>query len=69
MHRRIVTSMAYRQSSKARADVDAIDPGHRWIARQTRLRLEAEVIRDASLTASGLLARQVGGPSVFPPPA
>ncbi|AGA29261.1 PSD1 and planctomycete cytochrome C domain-containing protein [Singulisphaera acidiphila] len=67
MHRRIVTSMAYRQSSKARADVDAVDPGHRLIARQTRLRLDAEVIRDAALSASGLLSRQVGGPSVFPP--
>lgn len=67
MHRRIVTSMAYRQSSKARADADAVDPGHRLIARQTRLRLDAEVIRDASLAASGLLAREVGGPSVFPP--
>lgn len=67
MHRRIVTSMAYRQSSKARADVDAFDPGHRLMARQTRLRLDAEVIRDAALSASGLLSRQVGGPSVFPP--
>jgi hypothetical protein len=67
MHRRIVTSMAYRQSSKARSEVDAIDPGHRLIARQTRLRLDAEVIRDAALSASGLLSRQVGGPSVFPP--
>ncbi|SIN80861.1 Planctomycete cytochrome C [Singulisphaera sp. GP187] len=67
MHRRIVTSMAYRQSSKARADVDAVDPGHRLIARQTRLRLDAEVIRDAALAATGLLTRRVGGPSVFPP--
>lgn len=67
MHRLIVTSMTYRQSSKARPDVDAVDPGHRLLARQTRLRLDAEIIRDASLAASGLLSRRVGGPSVFPP--
>src|SRR6185437_8243503 len=67
MHRLIVTSKAYRQSSRARPDVDAVDPAHRLLARQARLRLDAEVIRDASLAASGLLTRAVGGPSVFPP--
>lgn len=67
MHRRIVTSLTYRQSSKARSDVDSVDPGHRLLARQSRLRLDAEMIRDASLAASGLLSPRVGGPSVFPP--
>jgi mono/diheme cytochrome c family protein len=67
MHRLIVTSKAYRQSSKARPDVDAVDPGHRLLARQVRLRLDAEIIRDEALAVSGLLSPAIGGPSVFPP--
>ena len=67
LHRRIVTSATYRQSSRARADAAALDPGNRLLARQTRLRLDAELVRDAALAASGLLSPQVGGPSVFPP--
>jgi hypothetical protein len=67
MYRLVVTSSTYRQSSNARPDVDAIDPGHRLLARQVRLRLDAEVIRDCALAVSGLLTSRVGGPSVFPP--
>jgi hypothetical protein len=67
IHRLIVTSRTYRQSSRARPEVDAVDPGHRLHARQVRLRLDAEAIRDAALAASGLLTRTIGGPSVFPP--
>jgi hypothetical protein len=67
LHRRIVTSATYRQSSAARPDLEATDPRNRFLARQGRLRLEAEVVRDAALTASGLLDRRVGGPSVYPP--
>ena len=55
MHRLIVTSATYRQSSEARPEVSEIDPGNRLLARQNRLRLEAEIIRDAALAASGLL--------------
>jgi mono/diheme cytochrome c family protein len=66
-HRLVVTSATYRQSSKARPELAAIDPGNRLLARQSRLRLDAELIRDSALAASGLLARKVGGPSVFPP--
>lgn len=67
MHRLIVTSAAYRQSSNERPELQQRDPGNRLLARQTRLRLDAEVVRDAALTASGLLTATVGGPSVFPP--
>jgi cytochrome c553 len=67
MHRLIVTSATYRQASKARADLAEVDPHNRLLARQSRLRLDAEVVRDNALAASGLLSRQFGGPSVFPP--
>ena len=67
MHRLILNSATYRQASDYRADAAEIDPSNRWLARQNRLRLEAEVIRDASLSASGLLSPKVGGPSVYPP--
>jgi mono/diheme cytochrome c family protein len=67
IHRMIVCSAAYRQASRARSDGRAVDPDNRLLWRQSRLRLDAELIRDAALTASGLLTRAVGGPSVFPP--
>jgi hypothetical protein len=67
VHRLIVTSAVYRQASRARPDLRERDPGNRLLARQHRLRLEAEVIRDAALTASGLLSRKIGGPGVYPP--
>ncbi|HXG11922.1 MAG TPA: PSD1 and planctomycete cytochrome C domain-containing protein [Gemmataceae bacterium] len=67
MHRLIVTSATYRQSSKARPDLATLDPRNRLLARQARLRLEAEFVRDVALAASGLLNRTIGGPSVFPP--
>jgi mono/diheme cytochrome c family protein len=67
MHRLIVTSATYRQSSKVRPDLATIDARNRLLARQVRLRLEAELVRDAALEASGLLSRKLGGPGVFPP--
>jgi len=67
VHRLIVTSATYRQDSRRRTDGAAIDPDNRLLARQNRLRLDAEIIRDASLVASGLFAPKVGGPSVYPP--
>jgi hypothetical protein len=67
IHRLIVTSAAYRQSSNNREDLGEKDPYNYLLARQTRLRLEAEIVRDAALVASGLLNPTVGGPSVFPP--
>jgi Protein of unknown function (DUF1553)/Protein of unknown function (DUF1549) len=67
IHRLIVTSAAYRQSSLMRPDAAAIDPNNSLLARQNRLRLDAEIIRDSSLVAGGLLTATVGGPSVYPP--
>lgn len=67
MIRLIVTSATYRQSSNVRPDLDDIDPQNRLLARQSRLRLEAEILRDNALAVSGLLNPAIGGPSVFPP--
>jgi len=67
LHRLIVTSAVYRQSSHARPDLASIDPRNKLLARQSRLRLEAETIRDAALAAGGLLSPKLGGPGVFPP--
>lgn len=67
MHRLIVTSATYRQSSKARTDLEDVDPYNNLLARQARLRLDAEIVRDAALSASGLLTPTLGGPGVYPP--
>jgi hypothetical protein len=67
MHRLIVTSAAYRQASRNRPEIEEIDPYNKLLARQSRMRLEAENIRDSALVASGLLNPAVGGPSVYPP--
>ena len=67
IHRLIVTSSAYRQSSRARPELTTIDPNNKLLARQSRLRLDAELVRDAALSASGLLSRKIGGPPVYPP--
>jgi hypothetical protein len=64
--RLIVTSSAYRQSSATTKAVLEKDPYNRLLARGPRFRLEAEMIRDLTLTASGLLSPKIGGPSVFP---
>ncbi|MSU49759.1 MAG: DUF1549 domain-containing protein, partial [Opitutus sp.] len=63
----IVTSATYRQSSEYRADLVDVDPLNVLLARQNRLRLEAEIVRDTHLVASGLFAPKIGGPSVRPP--
>jgi len=67
LHRLIVTSAVYRQSSKARPELHDKDPNNKLLARQSRLRLDAEVVRDVALAASGLLSRKMGGPPVYPP--
>jgi hypothetical protein len=67
LHRLVVNSATYRQSSRARADLSQHDPRNRLLGRQHRLRLDAEVVRDVALAASGLLTTKVGGPGVYPP--
>jgi hypothetical protein len=67
MIRLMVTSAAYRQASDARPELAERDPDNKWLARQNRLRLPAELIRDNALAVSGLLYPEVGGKSVRPP--
>jgi hypothetical protein len=67
LHRTIVLTRAYRRDSANRADLLEKDPDNRLLARQTRLRLDAELVRDSALVASGLLTHKVGGPPVYPP--
>lgn len=67
MHRLIVTSATYRQSSAARPELITADPNNHWLARQQPLRFSSDQVRDAALSVSGLLENRVGGPSVFPP--
>jgi hypothetical protein len=66
MQRLIVTSAAYRQSSKASSQTIEKDPENRFLARAPRIRLPAETVRDNALAISGLLNPLIGGPSVFP---
>jgi hypothetical protein len=65
--RNIVTSATYRQSSKLRPELQSKDPDNALLARQSRIRLPAELIRDEALYAGGLLTLEVGGKSVKPP--
>ena len=67
LQRLIVTSAAYRQSSVVTPELYAKDPYNRLIARGPRFRVDAEIVRDIALAASGLLNPQIGGPSVYPP--
>ncbi|MDA1214722.1 MAG: DUF1553 domain-containing protein, partial [Planctomycetota bacterium] len=66
IQRLIVTSAAYRQSSKATPELVQRDPDNRLLARGPRIRLSAQMIRDSALEISGLLVERVGGPSVKP---
>jgi hypothetical protein len=67
LHKKIALSATYRQSSRTRPDHLARDPDNRWLSRGPSVRLDAEVIRDAALKASGLLSDAMGGPGVYPP--
>jgi hypothetical protein len=72
LHREIVMSATYRQSSHRHSSEHAreaanVDPENHLLAIGPRRRLEAERLRDTMLAASGLVTRQFGGPSVYPP--
>lgn len=67
LHRQIVLSATYRQSSHITPELLERDPENRLLARGPRFRVEAELIRDLALHAAGLLSPRIGGPSVFPP--
>lgn len=67
LHRQIVSSSTYQRASTARDDLKAVDANNKFLARQSRLRVEAEIVRDNGLGVSGLLSNQLGGPSIYPP--
>ncbi|MBG86137.1 MAG: hypothetical protein CMO80_04465 [Verrucomicrobiales bacterium] len=67
LHKLIVSSATYRQSSNHRPDLNSVDKHNLLLARQNRIRYDAEIIRDVALSASGMLTRKTGGPSVRPP--
>ncbi len=67
LHKKILMSQTYQQSSRLTPKLAAKDPDNRLFARQSRMRLESEIIRDVALSAAGLLSHQMGGPGVHPP--
>lgn len=67
MTRMLVTSATYRQAATVTPEKLAADPNNEWLARAPRYRVEAEIVRDIALAASGLLSRKIGGPSIKPP--
>ncbi|MCB1091971.1 MAG: DUF1553 domain-containing protein, partial [Verrucomicrobiae bacterium] len=66
MFRLLTTSRAYRQSSVASRELRERDPNNQWVARQSRFRLPAEMVRDNALAISGLLVHDEGGAGVRP---
>jgi hypothetical protein len=67
LHRLIVTSATYRQSSAVTPELAEKDRDNLLLARGSRFRLDSELIRDGALSAAGLLSAKMGGPGVFPP--
>ena len=68
LHRTIVTSAVYRQSSSfVNVRGLELDPGNALLSRQSRFRVEAEIVRDMALVASGLFSEEIGGPGVHLP--
>ena len=66
LHRRIVSSATYRQAASVNTKASTVDPQNRLLSFSPRYRLDAEVIRDQFLVASGVLSEKLGGPSVRP---
>lgn len=67
IHKLIVSSETYRQSSSVTPELFERDPRNRLLARGSRFRVDGELVRDIALAASGLMTRQIGGPPVYPP--
>jgi hypothetical protein len=67
LHRLIVTSATYKQSSRITPELAQKDPENILLARGSRFRLDAEIIRDSALKAAGVLSTKMGGPGVYPP--
>jgi hypothetical protein len=67
IHRLIVNSATYQQASSTTDEMRTMDPFNELLARAPRIRVDAEVVRDIALVASGLLNDAIGGPSVYPP--
>lgn len=67
LHRLIVTSTTYKQSSRVTPELLQSDPENTLLARGSRFRLDAEIIRDSALKAAGVLSPKMGGPGVYPP--
>ncbi len=67
LHKLIVTSQTYQQSSRVTSDLATRDPDNLLLSRGARFRLEAEIIRDSALKAAGVLSTKMGGPGVYPP--
>jgi hypothetical protein len=66
LHRTIVTSGTYRQTSDATDELIELDATNALLTRGPRYRMPAEMVRDNALAASGLLVKKIGGPSVYP---
>lgn len=64
--KQILMSRTYQQSSRTTPEIRERDPNNQWLARQSRFRLDAEMVRDNALAISGLLVTKVGGASVKP---
>ena len=67
LHRAMVATATYRQSSYPRPDLAEMDPDNRLLARQSSLRVPAETVRDLTLSVSGQLTTKMVGPGVYPP--
>lgn len=65
--KQIVLSATYQQASVQPRELRDVDPQNIWLARQNRVRVEGEIVRDISLAVAGLLSHKTGGPSVYPP--
>ena len=66
MHRLILTSSTYRQSSRITEEHKRLDPANQYFARASRFRMPAMILRDWALATSGLLTADIGGPPVYP---